>query len=133
MGIPKSDKSFNIGVSRPVFASSEEPDYAARNVTDQDSTKPWRAGEKKSGEWIMVDLEGAKPVKRGELFFEEINTKPYEISISDNGVDFEVIAEGKDNAVNSFLDISLGGKTLRYFRVLFPEEAAAILRIKLFN
>jgi beta-galactosidase len=133
MGLPKSDKSFNIGVSRPVFASSEEPDYAARNVTDQDSTKPWRPGEKKSGEWIMVDLEGAKPVKRGELFFEEVNSKPYEISISSNGVDFEVIAVGKDRAVNSFLDISLGGKTLRYFRVRFPEEAAAILRIKLFN
>lgn len=81
----------------------------------------------------MVDLEGSKPVKRGELFFEEANSKPYEISISGNGVDFEVIAVSKDRAVNSFLDISLEGKSFRYFRVLFPEEAAAIYRIKLFN
>lgn len=133
MEFPKSDKSFNIGVSRPVFSSSEEPDYAARNVTDPNSTKSWRAGEKKPGEWIMVDLEGSKPVNRGELFFEEVNSKPYEISISGNGVDFEVITVSKDRAVNSFLDISLGGKSFRYFRVLFPEEAAAVFRIKLFN
>lgn len=132
-GMPKRDKSFNIGVSRPVFASSEQPDYAARNVTDQSSTKPWRATAKKQGEWIMVDLEGSKPVNRGEVFFEEVNSNPFEISISSNGVDFQVIAVSKDRAVNSFLDISLAGKSLRYFRVQFPEESAAIIKIKLFS
>ena len=132
-GMPKRDKSFNIGVSRPVFASSEQPGYAARNVTDQSSTRPWRATEKKQGEWIMVDLEGSKPVNRGEIFFEEVNSNPFEISISSNGADFEVIAVSKDRAVNSFLDISLGGKSLRYFRVQFPEESAAIIKIKLFS
>jgi beta-galactosidase len=133
MGMPKHDKSFNIGVSRPVFASSEQPDYAARNVTDQSSTKPWRATAKKQGEWIMIDLEGSKPVNRGEVFFEEVNCNPYEIGISSNGVDFEVITVSNDRAVNSFLDISLSGKVLRYFRVRFLEEAAAIIKIKLYS
>ena len=132
-GLPKYSKSFNIGVSRPVFTSSEQTDFAARNVTDPSSTKPWRATAMQQGEWIMVDLEGSKPINRAEVVFEEVNNNPYEISVSSNGVEFEVIALSKDRAVNSFLDISLAGKSFRYFRILFPEEAATITKIKLFN
>lgn len=132
-GMPKSDKSFNISVSRPVFASSEQQDYPSRNVTDPNTTRSWRAAFGKQGQWIMVDLEGSKPVTRGEVFFEDVSSNPYEISISSNGIDFEVLAVSNGKTVNSFLNINLAGKSFRYFRVKFPEESIAVMKINLYN
>lgn len=126
MAMPKWAESFNIGISRPVFASSSHPDYPARSVTDDNRATSWRAASNQPGEWIMVDLEGEKPVNRAGIYFGEITNNPYEISISKDGVHFEVITTTSDKAVNSFLDINLAGKTLRYLRAKFPEEPFAI-------
>ncbi|MGB8455737.1 MAG: glycoside hydrolase family 2 TIM barrel-domain containing protein [Anaerocolumna sp.] len=133
MALPKSDKEFNIGISRPVFASSAHPDYAARNVTDTNSNTPWHAASKIPGEWLMIDLEGAKPVSRCGIFFEEVSSNPYEISISSDGIDFEILTVCNDRVVNSFLDITLEGKSIRYLRIKFQEEPIAIAKINIYS
>ena len=132
MAMPKASESFNIATSRPVFASSAHPDHPARSITDGNRDTSWRAAENRPQEWIMVDLEGEKPVSRAGIYFAEITSNPYEISISKNGTSFEVIAATTGKAVNSFLDISLAGKTLRYLRIKFPAEPFAIGGISIY-
>lgn len=126
MAMPEAGESFNIGINRPVFASSAHPGFPARSVTDGNRDTCWRAASNQPGEWIMVDLEGEKPVDRAGIYFGEITSNPYEISISKDRVHFEVITASIGKAVNSFLDINLAGKNLRYLRMKFPEEPFAI-------
>ena len=80
----------------------------------------------------MIDIEGAKPVSRGEIIFGEASSNPYEISISSDRIHFKVLAVCRDRAINSFLDITLAGKSLRYLRITFLEEPIAIARINLY-
>ncbi len=133
MAMPESEKTFNTASNRPVFCSSAHPDYSAKNITDEICDMPWRAASENPGEWIMIDLEGSKPAERAVIVFDEASRKPYEVSISNDGVNFEVLLDCRDSSVNSFLDILLKGKFLRYLRIKFLEEPIAIRRINVYS
>jgi beta-galactosidase len=130
---PSTDKSVSIGVDRPVFASSFHPDYPSRNATDGDWQTHWRPAEEKAGEWIMIDLEGTKKVSRADIIFEKINSEAFEISTSNDGSNFSTVAISEDGSINSFLNINLTGKSIRYLRIKFPKKPVGIRIIDLFT
>lgn len=130
---PYRGKSFSIGKHRPVFASSAHPDYPSRNITDGSYETHWRAAKELPGEWIMTDLEGPKAVSRADVIFEEPNSEPFEIGISDDGINFNTIFVSNDGSVNSFLSINLAGKQVRYLRVKFLNRPVGIGMIDLFT
>lgn len=130
---PYKDKSFSIGKHRPVFASSFDPNYPSRNITDDNYETCWHAEKEQPGEWIMIDLEGSKAVSRADIIFEDMSSQPFEIGISDDGKTFKTILVLNDGSINSFLSVSLSGKKVRYLRVKFIEKPIGIRSIDLFT
>ena len=127
---PYSDKSFSIGINRPVFSSSANQEYPSRNVTDGNYSTYWRANTEQPGQWIMIDIEGIKSVSRAEIVFEGVNGEPYELSTSDDGINFDVLNISKDRSLISFLNISLGEeKSIRYFKIKFLSTPVGISKI----
>lgn len=130
---PYADKSFSIGKHRPVFASSFDPNYPSRNITDDNYETCWRAEKEQPGEWIMIDLEGSKAVSRADIIFEDMSSQPLEIGISDDRKTFNTVLHLNDGSINSFLSVSLSGKKVRYLRVKFIEKPIGIRSIDLFT
>ena len=130
---PDSGKSFNIAINRPVFASSANPEHPSRNIADGDWSTYWSPAGLEPEEWIMVDLEGSKPVSRATIVFEKFNSESYEISTSDDGINFDVLMVSKDNSINSDIELDLKVKLIRYLRIKFLSTPVGICKIDIYS
>ena len=74
MGPPPRQALDEIGLYRPVFASGEDPQCPAKNVTDGQWETCWKPASPEAGQWVMVDLEGTKDVEGIHVVFRGITT-----------------------------------------------------------
>lgn len=128
-GMPERDSLSDIGINRPVFCSSASNEHPARNVVDGNYESFWQANCESDGEWIMVDLEGAKEIREICVVFREVINEIYEIALSDNRRDYRTIYVSGNADYNSFVTVPLEQTKARYVRVCFPGKSKAIARV----
>lgn len=160
----KSDevKDTNVLVWNSV---STAPDNAPSRAAQEDVRTWWRAAENKPGEWLLMDLNEIKDVRAVQINFadDNLDAKPeneisgggmgarniddtarytrWILEGSDNGTDFEVLADKSDaktNLPHDFIVINdAQGKKLRFLRLTILEtpfdQNAAISGLRVFG
>lgn len=130
-GAPDRGEEFEIGGDRPVFSSSADAEHPARNVTDASYETYWYPAAKTDGEWILVDLEGCKDIRRMGIFFPEVVNEVFEVSLTDDRENFQTVYTASEGDANTFLELVLQEEKARYVRILFPGKPAKVGRVML--
>lgn len=90
-------QSVCIGAGAAVTASSvHSSPYQALNAFDGNGETRWASASKSTNEFLQVDLGEIFPVNEITINWEAAYASEYDISISDNKTDWEVIASVKD-------------------------------------
>lgn len=129
MKAPKGEKLFEIGVNRPVFASSAKEQFPARSITDGSWETCWRPAEAEDGAWIMVDMEGTKEIREIGIAFEEMVYGEFEIALSKDRKEYDRVYDSGERPALTHLTVNLRDKEARYVRILFKGQAVGIRRV----
>ncbi len=131
-GAPERRRLFDIGINRPVFASSAVREHPSRNVTDGDNETFWLPEETDEERWVLVDLEGTKEIEEVTLVFSDVVINDiYEVALTDDRKNFYVIYTSNKGDANNCITLHVKGKKARYIRVRFPEKAAGVCKVEI--
>lgn len=131
MGAPKRERMWDIAVNRPVFSSSAAPEHPGRNVVDGTWSSWWHPARETAGEWIQVDLEGTKEIRRLRLSFTELVRESYEIALSDDGLSYRELYLSGEGDVNSFLELTVHDEKARYVRLCFRGRPSGVNKFEI--
>ena len=132
MGPPPRQALDEIGLYRPVFASGEEPQCPAKNVTDGQWETCWKPASPEAGQWVMVDLEGTKDVEGIHVVFRGMVQHAVEVALSHTREDFRTIYNSGERPAVTDVSLDNLGQQARFIRVRFPGEATPICKIEVF-
>ena len=132
MGPPPRQALDEIGLYRPVFASGEDPQCPAKNVTDGQWETCWKPASPEAGQWVMVDLEGTKDVEGIHVVFRGMVQHAVEVALSHTREDFRTIYNSGERPAVTDVSLDNLGQQARFIRVRFPGEATPICKIEVF-
>lgn len=130
-GAPWKKEMYDIAIDRPVFCSSADPVHPGRNIVDGSEETWWYPEKEREGEWILVDLEGSKEIKRIDLSFTDIAGRAFEIGISDDKINFKNIYVSEATDEKSFLELNLSNLRARYVRIFFKGKPIKMKKVEL--
>ena len=130
-GAPQRERLWDIAVDRPVFCSSEASGHPARNVVDGTWESWWHPEGEAAGEWLQIDLEGTKEIRRLRLSFTELVRERYEIALSDDGLSYRELYLSKKGDMNSFLELTVHGEKARYVRLRFLSRPSGVNKLEI--
>ncbi|MFB9330199.1 discoidin domain-containing protein [Paenibacillus aurantiacus] len=106
----------NLSQYRPAYASSsEQEDFDAVNVTDQNSFTRW-SSQYKDEQWIYVDLGYVKQITRIMLHWEHACAKEYQVLISKDLATWNLIYETSEG-FSGICELTNMQAAARYVRV----------------
>lgn len=132
-GEPEREKLFDIAIDRPVFYSSANLEHPGKNLTDGTWETWWYPASEEAGEWIQVDLEGTKEVKKLGVFFQDVVNDGFEIALSDDGESYRNVYVSEKGNADSFLNINLHHEKTRYVRVRFSGKPVGVNKLELWT
>lgn len=104
----------------PVFASGEDPQCPAKNVTDGQWETCWKPASTEAGQWVMVDLEGTKDVEGIHVVFRGMVQHAVEVALSHTREDFRTIYNSGERPAVTDVSLDNLGQQARFIRVRFP-------------
>lgn len=124
--MPEMEFIYDTAVCRPVFASSSRENFEPSHVTVETS-QSW-CPKTNTDEWVMVDLEGTRKIRRLEVLTEEQAGKKLEVYLSRDGkefdsVEFDWIGEKYEKIMNC---------EYRFIKVYWKQEMKSVLQISAF-
>ena len=132
MGPPPRQALDEIGLYRPVFASGEDSQCPAKNVTDGQWETCWKPASPEAGQWVMVDLEGTKDVEGIHVVFRGMVQHAVEVALSHTREDFRTIYNSGERPAVTDVSLDNLGQQARFIRVRFPGETTPICKIEVF-
>jgi beta-galactosidase len=132
MAPPPRQALDEIGLYRPVFASGEDPQCPAKNVTDGQWETCWKPASPEAGQWVMVDLEGTKDVEGIHVVFRGMVQHAVEVALSHTREDFRTIYNSGERPAVTDVSLDNLGQQARFIRVRFPGETTPICKIEVF-
>lgn len=116
----------NIAQYKTAKASSTESgsnpaSMAVDGIVLENASNSWKAKNKSSGEWIMVDLGATYNMNEITTYFENKDSRvyPYEVQVSNDGVSFTTIIDRTSNKNSAKTSDKVGKISGRYLKLLF--------------
>ena len=132
--IPHNDSGpINIAKNRPVFCSSFAEGFSPKFINDENLQTYWRAATNEPGEWVRQDLEGLKKVRQLKVTFNVTTDSPIELSATDDGTTYELLARTIISAEHQEYSLDLQGRNLRSIKISFPELPMDIRELEIYE
>ncbi|MBN1385222.1 MAG: discoidin domain-containing protein [Elusimicrobia bacterium] len=116
--------STNRALNKPVFASSAKND-SAKQAIDGDGGTKWESVWGEDLQWIKVDMGAEYTVNKVTITWENACAKAYQIRVSSNDVDWDVVySTGDEGSENGLVDVITFSDTDARYVVMFATDRA---------
>ncbi|WP_406387375.1 family 20 glycosylhydrolase [Streptomyces sp. NBC_00887] len=107
----------DLAYRRPVVASSTETQaFPASHAVDGDASTRW-SSRYTDNQWLSVDLGSAQRVSSARLTWEVAYGKDYDIQVSEDGANWQAVAERRGRTTAGTDTVTFSATTARYVRM----------------
>jgi beta-galactosidase len=112
----------NIAYQKPTRASSEADGKNASRANDKDTLTYWQSKTNEPENWWQVDLENLYTVSEVRVFFHNSDVCPYEIELSKDNQNWQVISDKTDGYEKNRINFTNNKVVGRFLRISFKSS-----------